>query len=126
MWKTWRRGVISKDTGPHAASIKVRLDPGNDLSVVPRKTVRLAPRPTSINGIGTGSMQGYYLMAMDEYRCFAGLIFLGWIELRGDGSYTASVGPPGRYQMNAASNAIVWQSGWAKENGFEGKVEATL
>lgn len=175
----WWRAAVSQDSGPGSATIKVRLDPDNEFSVVQRKLIRLAPRPASINvgdrmewygasatsfqyvpatvkQIGTGSMQGYYLMAMDKYpnsptytkaenlwtlpgaaasiassggpvtgkyRCFAGQIFLGSIELRADGTYTASAGPAGRYQANADTKTLIWESGWAKSNGFEGKLE---
>src|SRR5437868_379040 len=35
----WKRGVISADEGPQAASIKVRLDPNGDFMIVPRKSI---------------------------------------------------------------------------------------
>ena len=86
----WRRAVVSEDKGPGSATIKVRLDPNGDFTIVPRKTIRLAPRPAAINvgdhlewngnsvtsfgyvpatvkGIGTGTNEGTYLMAWDKY-----------------------------------------------------------
>jgi len=86
----WIRGSVSSDAGPSSPTMKVRKDPGNELAIVPRKSVRLAPRPASIKtgdrvewfgnsstsfryvpatvkGVGTGNMQGYYLVAWDKY-----------------------------------------------------------
>ena len=86
----WRRASVSEDKGPSSATIKVRLEPNNEFTIVPRKSVRIAPRPASIKvgdrlewngysassfqyvpatvkGLGTGDYAGYYLMAWDKY-----------------------------------------------------------
>lgn len=85
---SWRRGVVSDDGG--GGTLKVRVDGQGAVSIVARASVRPAPRPASINvgdrlewngasvsnfeyvpatvkTVGTGSMQGYYLMAWDKY-----------------------------------------------------------
>lgn len=46
---SWRRGVVSDDSGPGSVNIKVRVDPTNDFLIVPRNSVRPAPVPASIN-----------------------------------------------------------------------------
>ena len=86
----WRRASVSEDHGPGSATIKVRLDPNNEFNVVPRASIRLAPRPATIQvgdrlewngfsvtsfqyvpatvkGIGTDAQAGMYLMAWDKY-----------------------------------------------------------
>ena len=86
----WRRASVSEDFGPSSATMKVRLEPNDEFTIVPRKSVRLAPRPASISvgdrlewcgrsvtsfqcvpatvkGLGTGDYAAYYLMAWDKY-----------------------------------------------------------
>lgn len=83
----WVRADVSEDAGPSASTIKIRTQPDNSFMVVPRKSIRIAARPTSISvgdhfewydrsafkyvpafvkGIGTGSNAGSYLMAYDS------------------------------------------------------------
>jgi hypothetical protein len=63
----WNRG---DQPGPSSVTMKVRIDPKNELLFVSRKAVRLAPRPyvaATVNEIGTGNLQGYYLVAWGKY-----------------------------------------------------------
>ena len=69
---------------------------------------------------------------MGKYRCFAWgratapPIFLGSVVLETGGSYTATNGKPGRYSYDAASSTLTWESGWMKDNNFQGKVESNV
>ena len=178
----WNRGQVSEDAGPRSATIKVRVGANNEFTIVPRNTIRLAPRPASINvgdrvewydtgtfqyvhatvtKLGDGSYTGYYLMKDDryssttytkaeniwllpgqestpaaegplpgKYRCFAygapgnPPIFLGSVDLKAGGAYTATNGKDGRYTYDAAAKNIAWTGGWMQDNTFGGKVES--
>ena len=184
----WTRGDVSEDEGPQAKTIKVRVGPNAIFVIVPRNSIRLAPRPAAIHigdrlelydtstfsyfaatvsKIGEGSMTGYYWMTGErwttgtyakpenlwllpgrpaaggapsqvvvdgplpgKYRCFAygavgnPPIFLGGIDLKATGSYTATMGKEGRYSFDAATKTITWASGWMKSNTFGGKLES--
>lgn len=83
----WVRGSIAWDEGPAAAQVKVRMELANNVTIVSRKSVRLAPRPAGINvgdrlefydsrdfttgpatvkEVGSGTWAGYYLMLRDN------------------------------------------------------------
>lgn len=85
----WIRGWIAWDEGPAAAQVKVRIEPANNVTIVSRKAIRLAPRPAGVNvgdrlefydnrdfttgpamvkEIGSGAWAGYYLMLRDEAK----------------------------------------------------------
>ena len=85
---TWVRANVSEDDGAGAANIKIRTEPNNKFMEVPRKSIRIAPRPSAlkvgdhvewydsgtfayvpatITGLGSGNYAGYYLMTADKY-----------------------------------------------------------
>ena len=45
---TWVRANVSEDDGAGAANIKIRTEPNNKFMIVPRKSIRIAPRPSSL------------------------------------------------------------------------------
>lgn len=84
----WVRANVSEDDGAGAANIKIRTEPKKTYMIVPRKSIRIAPRPSSlkvgdhvewydsgtftyvhatITGLGSGTYAGYYLMTSDKY-----------------------------------------------------------
>lgn len=84
----WVRANVSEDDGASAANIKIRTEPNNQYMIVPRKNIRIAPRPASlkvgdhvewydsgtfayvpatITGLGSGNYAGNYLMTPDKY-----------------------------------------------------------